>query len=278
MRTIKIKVALLIVVALVFIGVSMIISGGPLRLISEQWCLINNTAEETLGDIERQYGITIHYEDGVNAIPELWRKPPSNGTAEPITKRNMCRVPPILLRELRKYPGSVIQNSLTDIYLLNSLHFHGVSYGGTAFGHTIYMTVQSIGAGYNDLYLSQLFHHELSSVFFWAYPFPSEAWAGVNSKGFAYVDAVDDVLSAIENGLGDDSSERYFHEGFLSSYGYSTLENDFNLYAEMAFTDPEALKVLADTHPKIHQKSVLLKGFYKSISKDFFPKNQKNHR
>jgi len=273
LRTIKIRVALLIAIALLFVSISIMISGGPLRLISEQWCLINNTVEGALDDIKRQYGITIHYEDGTNAIPEEWRKPPDNGIAKPITKRNMCRVPPILLRELKKYPKSVIQNSLTDIYLLDSLYFYGVGYGGTAYDHSIYMTVQSIGAGYNDLYLSQLFHHELSSVFFWAYPFPSEAWADVNSKGFAYIDAVDDALSANKNGLSSDKSKLYFPEGFLSSYGYSTLENDFNLYAEMAFTDPEALKALADSYPKIHQKSALLKGFYKGISNDFFPEN-----
>jgi len=273
LRTMKYKIALPIATTLAFVGVSMIISGGPLRLISEQWCLINGTAEEAVGDIERQYGITIHYEDGANAIPDEWRKPPENGTAESITKRNMCRVMPILLRDLRKYPRRVIQDELTDIYLLNSLHFYGIRYGGTALGRAVFMAVGSRHDGFNDVYLSELFHHEMSSVLFMAYPFPNEAWAAVNSKNFAYAKSRDEVLRSIENIDGDDSSGRYYHKGFLSDYGYSTLENDFNLYAEMAFTDPEALKALADTYPKMHQKSVLLKGFYKSISKDFFPEN-----
>ena len=104
----------------------------------------------------------------------------------------------------------------------------------------------------NDAYLSQLFHHEISSVFLRDYPFPSEAWAAVNSKSFARADT--DVLNAIDNNGGDDNSEHYFYESFLSNYGYPTLENDFNLYAEMAFTDPETLNVLADIHPRIRQK------------------------
>ncbi|MBL4607131.1 MAG: hypothetical protein JKY01_04805 [Pseudomonadales bacterium] len=266
----KFKVTLFIAATFAFVGVTLIRSGEPLGVLSDQWCLITDSAQKKPDDIERQYGITIHYEDGVNAIPALWRAPPSNGMAEPITKRNMCHVTPILFRELRKYPGSVIQDTLTDIYLLNSLSFYGVDYGGTSLGLALYLTVGSRGDGYNDAYLSKLVHHEMSSVFFRIHLFPSDAWAAVNSKSFAYADADDDILSAIKNGGSDADVERYYHEGFLSNYGYSTLENDFNLYAEMAFTNPEKLRALANIHPRIRQKSVLLKGFYRGISKDFF--------
>jgi hypothetical protein len=76
-------------------------------------------------------------------------------------------------------------------------------------------------------------------------------------------------LQAIEHGSKPLINEKLYHDGFLDKYGQSTLENDFNLYAEMAFTQPQKLKRLTKKFPRIKQKAELTRSYYTGISKDF---------
>ncbi|HHJ15676.1 MAG TPA: hypothetical protein ENJ80_03165 [Gammaproteobacteria bacterium] len=225
--------------------------------------------DESAQAIERKYGIAVEYETGDAAIPELWRNPPANGTAEPMTKANLCRYLPVLAHELDKYPADVIRQNLATVYLLNSLGFFGVQYGGTSLDHSIYLTGGNTVEGYDDSYFATLFHHEMSSIFFRNYDFPTEEWNSVNPGRHVYAKSDRQILQAITDGEDDGGDESLYSEGFLSKYGYSTLENDFNLYAEMAFTHPRQLRQLAEKYPRIRKKSELLRKFYTGISRDF---------
>ena len=99
--------------------------------------------------------------------------------------------------------------------------------------------------------------------------FPIEAWRANNPQGFHYAETDAQILRSIEFDNELKGDENLYREGFLAAYGRSTLENDFNLYAEMAFTRPEHLQNLVAKYPKIRNKFKLMKAFYLGISKNF---------
>lgn len=254
---------------LIFFGFYLIQSREPIESRQDRECLVFTDIKKELKEIEGQYGIEIKYDIADIAIPELWRKPPAGGTAKAITLANLCRYLPILSRELKKYPVDIIRLNLSNIFLLSHLSFYGVPYGGTSLGRDLFLTGGDRNKGYDDIYLASLFHHEISSIFFRAYHFPENAWSAINPPGTFYAKSDQQLLKTIANDNYLAVNEKLYQQGFLAQYGHSTLENDFNLYAEMAFTQPEKLSDLAEKYPRVRQKADLMKNFYLGISKSF---------
>lgn len=232
-------------------------------------CAIFLDFEKQIDDIEQLYGIELEYKLEKTIIPELWVNPPASGTVEAIAQSDLCRAVSILSRELKKYPSEVIRSNLKSIYLLKSLSFYGVEYGGTFLGRSVYLTAGNRSEGYSEYYFSSLIHHELSSLLFNSYAFPEEEWSAINPKDFHYAQSDQDILNAIETNTDLEGSDKLYHNGFIADYGQSTLENDFNLYAELVFVDPKKLQTLAKKYPIIKKKAELVKKFYMNISGDF---------
>lgn len=235
-----------------------------------QWRLSLEDVTQDIEEIELKYNIEIKYDLAEEAIPDYWLLPPSSATAEPIEKTNLNRFIKNLTLELEKYPIEVIKKNLSTIYLFRSLSFFGVPYGGTSIGNSLYLTGGSIEEGSDDIYIARVIHHELSSIFFRDHPFPKEAWSSINPEGFSYADSDSEVLAAVVEATESGNKMGFHEEGFISKYGQSTLENDFNVYAEMIFVHPQKLKNLSEKYPRVRQKYELTKNFYTSISKYFF--------
>lgn len=233
-------------------------------------CAIFTDFEKQIDDIEQLYGIELEAELEKTIIPEVWVNPPASGKVEAIAQSNLCRAVSILSQELKKYPPEVIRSNLKSIYLLKSLSFYGVEYGGTSLGRSLYLTAGDRSEGYSEYYFSSLIHHELSSLLFKVYAFPEEKWSAINPKDFHYAKSDQEILNAIETHADLEGSDKLYHNGFLADYGKSTLENDFNLYAELAFVDPKKLHTLSKKYPIIKKKAELVKKFYMNISGDFY--------
>jgi hypothetical protein len=224
-----------------------------------------------LQSIEQGAGIVLVSDRGDDAIPEPWRDAPVSGSAVAISSGNLCRLAPILAQELEKYPDGVLRNNMSGIYLLERLEFYGVEYGGTSLGDWVYLTGGTIAQGYDDNYLRRLIHHEISSLFFRNYAFPVDTWSAVNPEGFSYATSGGQVLRSIAEGERG-GSPALLRQGFLSDYGRSTLENDFNSYAETALVAPGELAALARAYPRVKRKLNILREFYRQVSRGFqFP-------
>lgn len=267
LRRIRYKIVIAVVLALS--GLYLFQRTDTVEFWPEQWCLAFEDVEKTIQEIELKYGIEIKYDVTEKTIPELWRNPPSNAVAEPFARINLGRHIKILSLELKKYPADILKRNLSTIYLFSSLSFYGVQYGGTSLESSIYLTGGSKREGYSDTYFAALLHHEMSSIFYRDYQFPKAVWSSINPDGFHYAESDSQILEAIAKGEEGSNKERLYREGFLSQYGRSTLENDFNLYAEMAFTHPQQLRRIAEKYPRVRQKAELMKNFYIGISKAF---------
>lgn len=64
---------------------------------------------------------------------------------------------------------------------------------------------------------------------------------------------------ALSRGAGPDPAP---DTGFLSAYGATTAENDFNTYAEKIFTEPKVLVHLACTHKLVREKLLFVLETY----------------
>jgi hypothetical protein len=68
------------------------------------------------------------------------------------------------------------------------------------------------------------------------------------------------------------NSETILRQGFLSNYGLTCPENDFNVYAERLFGKDENLKVWMRNYPKVKEKVDLMKKLYRKAGfKGNFP-------
>jgi hypothetical protein len=100
--------------------------------------------------------------------------------------------------------------------------------------------------------------------------FPSKPWKAALPNGVHYEDSVDQEIKAIKSGRNMNlAQDDLLRLGFLSSYGETNMENDVNTYAELLFTDPKKLKMLANRYAAIKAKYQMAIQFYKSLDPQF---------
>lgn len=225
-------------------------------------------------NIKQKYKIDVVYTSGVSAFPDLFRLPPASVYAQPLTNsvehlENVARVVGIISDELVKYPDNIVGREVDSIYLFSKMGIYNVPYGGTSIDKSIYMAIGEKLSDHSNLYIKRLFHHEMSSVFYRQYRFPVEEWEKVNPKGFAYKTKTDEVLKIVDKNRNLEGNAMLYQQGFLDEYGKATVEEDFNLYSELAFSQPERLKVLLVQYPAIRKKTDILKNYYLGISDEF---------
>jgi hypothetical protein len=253
--------------AILLAAIALLSAGSPSHWIDVGYRFLYDH-QAALVTLEREYGISIEYDDASGILPELWRVPPASGEATAIDELELSRYARVLAAELQKYPADVISANLEHIYLIGKLRLFGADYGGTSLGKSIFLTSGSRARGYDAYYLESLFHHEFSSVLLRHHSFPELRWKALNPAGFTYTDDDADVLQAIARGELSGNAVLY-EQGFIAEYGHTTLENDFNLYAETVFVDPDRMQALINEHRAIREKYYLLKEFYLNVSPNF---------
>jgi hypothetical protein len=149
------------------------------------------------------------------------------------------------------------------------LWLHGVGAAGTSTDRYVYLVSEGRREGYDDRFLELTFHHELSSLFLYNHAFPVHDWVEANPDSFQYMTDPDQVLKVVEGRRRLDGGPADYRQGLLASYGRTNLENDVNLYAEMAFGEPDRMRQLIDEYPVIRAKYRVFKSFYLSITPTF---------
>lgn len=121
-------------------------------------------------------------------FPYSWYSGDINGKAVSLDSSEILRSTEIVKKALLKYPVEVIKKNLDKIYIMKSLEFFGVIYGGTNTKNKVYISNNGIAAGYTNDFIERLFHEEFSSVLLANYPdaFDKDAWAEINEHDFKY--------------------------------------------------------------------------------------------
>lgn len=206
-----------------------------------------------------------------NIFPSSWYESGIDAKAESLSAGEIERSKRIIMTALDKYPAQLLRDNLKNVYVLKSMNFYGVYYGGTNLPPDIvYVANDGKGMGYTDIVIEKTFHHEFSSVLKNNYRFEETAWRQINPPGFEYFDETTGGSGAIKAGRASQVFDKKEHEiGFLYEYAESTAENDFNSFAENIFMGDESFFNTVDNYEKLEMKLDLIVQFYNSLDPVF---------
>ncbi len=206
-----------------------------------------------------------------NIFPSGWYGSGIDAKAESLSPGEVERSKNIIVTALDKYPTLLLKNNLKNVYVLKSMSFYGVNYGGTNLPPDIvYVANDGVSMGYMDTAIEKTFHHEFSSVLKYNYGFDETAWRQVNPVGFVYFDEATGGAGAIKAGKASQTFDSKEHEmGFLYEYAESTLENDLNSFAENIFMGEESFFNIVESYDKLKLKLDLTVAFYNSLDPMF---------
>lgn len=178
-----------------------------------------------------------------------------------------------LLSALSVYPKYVTKEHLNFIVLLSQLTFDTVKYGGTYIVQPprstgVYLVVPPQLEGIEiTTFVAETFHHEFSSILLKAYPEFAQAWT--SEFKYMYSDNKGGFLALKNNNFKEASVSELNEQGILSYYGASSLEEDFNTFAENILSHPKEFKMRYSKFPLIKQKAKTFINLYLKISPAF---------
>ena len=216
-------------------------------------------------------------------LPKSWTEAPIDAKIEPLREELHEKATGILRTALEKYPVKVRERFLEGIFVVGSLKFYDVAYGGT------YMTNgRRIILVYRETFeargFEQRLHHEFSSLLLKQNEnlFESKRWTAANEPGFTYRAAgiveeqtgdrseATKVLAAEQKKTGGSGSSllqldpNLMKAGFLTPYNQVSVEQDLNETAAHLFTNPD-LWEFCRLYPRLDQKVDVLIDFYRRL-------------
>jgi len=226
--------------------------------------------------VTSKYGIKIVYEIGDDFFSPSKNTPIPAGPhrdskVKPIYHRALVRYPEILQKAFAKYPIPVIKNHLHAIYFAREINHDGLKYGGTydPFRGIMYLVNMGWQAENDSIYA---IHHELSSLLLKRHSFYINPWEDFNPRGFKYLfdrsETHRDIVDIYDN-ISLTGTEDDYKKGFVTDYGQTNFENDFNEYSAMIFTYPEKFKKIMNQYPRVRGKFKVWLEFYQKIDPIF---------
>lgn len=219
-------------------------------------------------------GVKVAFTVDAQTFPESWQTEEIDAYGVSLNPQEISRSMAVLKKALEKYPQQVLTQNLVKIYVLKSIRFYGVDFGGTNSSDVVYITNNGIENGYTGDYLEKTFHHEFSSILLRNFPDLLDAKAWVKNNRQPYGNGGVEAIVSGQDGLSYDES--LMPDGFLIQYAASDMENDFNTFAESIFCPEKALWEYCDKYPGINNKMKMIIHFYSkldsSFSSDYFKK------
>lgn len=214
-------------------------------------------------------GTEVCYQADQKIFPCKWR---NNRTRPEFTSLDAEDIPgthAILNTALDKYPENVLRKNLKRIYVLKTMFFFGLEYGGTYYKRNVYITNNGIENGYTGQYIEGTFHHEFSSVLLKRHKkyFEKGDWLAANPPDLTYGKGGVAALSTEKTSLRLDSA--LFADGFLNEYSLASVEEDFNCYAEFIFLGNAGFWNAWEGNEAIRKKTEIMISFYQRIDPVF---------
>ncbi|MDB4985552.1 MAG: hypothetical protein JWN04_730 [Myxococcaceae bacterium] len=150
---------------------------------------------------------------------------------------------------LLQYPEDFVQRLVHAIFVCGELSVSNVHAGGTYGPSWLLIGASKIHNREDTFWASyRALHHELSSFVLKHDNDTYADWLALEPTGWHFSETREDELVRAAQAAPDPAT------GFISGYGTSNPENDFNSYGENIFSDPELVKELAKKSPLIRKK------------------------
>jgi hypothetical protein len=163
---------------------------------------------------------------------------------------------------LTVYPTSFVSSQIDAIFVAGNLFLDDEPAGGTYHQTWIIVASTTDPEGESN-YNSALYgvHHELSSFIYHKSYDIAKSWGSLMPKGWLPKLSSKESLSIIEQPTD-------YENGFLNNYATTTIQNDFNTYAEFVFARTDELIELAKQYPLVTKKLRLFINAYSQQSPD----------
>jgi hypothetical protein len=214
-------------------------------------------------------GIEINFQVSRDVFPAEWLEGDPQFVYGPVPTGERERTVRLVREAMDAYPKHLIKNNLDIVYGFGELGFGGYDYGGTYTYGTLYIVNAGRKKGFTDHWVRGTFHHELSSVLYYNNPglLDEKEWNKANGEAFEYQFESGEEYSDYD----DDQTYKVEHHelGFLSAYGKTSLEEDFNTFAEALFSGEYRFWRIVDEHPRVARKARLVIAFYNELEPSF---------
>jgi len=217
--------------------------------------------------VDYNTGVLIAYEVDEHTFPKSWKTKEVNATAVSLDTVEIERSTQLIKTALKKYPVEVLNKNLRTIYVLKSIEFYGQVYGGTNSTAIVYLGNNGVENGYTDTFVEQSFHHEFSSILLRNFPsrFKKSEWTSVNRLSYG-----EGGVQALMNSKDSQEFDSTFNSnGFLHEYATSSMENDFNSFAENLFMPEKEFWNLVEADAGLTKKLNVIIDFYHQINEQF---------
>jgi hypothetical protein len=239
-----------------------------LLLLTGAWLLLAGRKDETPAEraqrLSAAHGVTI----GIGS-PDTFFVPPygpsdarvSDVEAQPVDRESAAIALEGIERALAQYPAGFVAGLIKAVFVAGELRAGGAEPGGTV-GPAWIILAAPKDLGRKGIFATSYigFHHELSSFALEKEPSTLPEWKRFAPAGWKFEEM--DARTIIARGHDDDPD---LATGFLSAYGGTNPENDFNVYAEKIFTEPATVARLAREHPLVRRKLEFVMAVYVRI-------------
>jgi hypothetical protein len=214
--------------------------------------------QEKAARLSQQHGVVIGYGD-----PSTFFVAPHGPTdgmrVTAAAPENLCAALEGIEEAQAMYPPGFVRGLVSAIFIAGELQFHDARAGGYAGPAWIILaapeSLSKAGIRLNDV---TAFHHELSS-FVLRKSNSIDAWAAFAPTSWRFASTNEEAL------FSGAAMAPALDTGFLSAYGATSPENDFNTYAERIFTQPKELVGLACRHPLVRKKLLFVLQTYVAL-------------
>lgn len=169
------------------------------------------------------------------------------------------------------YNEAFLKGKIESIMLFKNIKYLNSNVGGLSDGDTIWLSLKDLPQESLNKRYSEVLHHEFSSNVYKHISYTKRIiW---NKISFAYHYTVSFIKKCLNDpSFASSATDDILSGGFITNYALTNDENDFNVYAETLFTEPEKLKRLKNTYPNIKIKLEKLKEYYRELGfKGKFP-------
>ncbi|MCH8978142.1 MAG: hypothetical protein IH945_02730 [Armatimonadetes bacterium] len=219
--------------------------------------------------VDARTGIPIRFDVTDAMFPPSWHGGKVRATAVGVDEAEVDRSLQLVDTAMAKYPAGLLRENLEAVFFVKEMRFYGLKYGGTNSRDTVYIANRGVRQGFTDRYVLSTFHHELSSILLrnHASKFDAEAWRSANRDGFRYRSS---GMESLKDGTADTKYDHRFHvDGFLNQYATSSLEEDFNTFAEALFIGDRRFWEIVDRFPRVERKADAILAFYGALDPGF---------
>jgi hypothetical protein len=160
---------------------------------------------------------------------------------------------------LRQYPPGFLGKVIKAIFICGGMAIAGAPAGGT-YGPAWVLLSAPLSIGPDAIHLTCRLgvHHEFSS-FVYMRGDNAARWQQTEPPGWQFATTPQAQIDR------DKATVPAPETGFLSAYGATTPENDFNVYAEKMMTEMHAVMDAARVHPIVARKAAFVRACYVAV-------------